>query len=110
MFYLIAHKVRGELAFDVAIKMPMSIGGHTENWWLIPTSGHRAYPYRYWALEDLLDTSDINNYGYHDCIGMLDITIPDSWPDHYQQQQAQAQVTVTKSKATSTATIEDLMI
>ena len=35
--YLIAHKVRGEPAFDIAINM----GG----WWIIPTSGHRAYPY-----------------------------------------------------------------
>ena len=35
--YLIAHKVRGEPAFDIAIKMG--------DWWIIPTSGHRAYPY-----------------------------------------------------------------
>jgi hypothetical protein len=39
--YLIAHKVRGESAFDIAVKMPMADG----DWWIIPTSGHRAYPY-----------------------------------------------------------------
>jgi hypothetical protein len=39
--YLIAHKVRGEPAFDVAIQMEMPDGP----WWIIPTSGHRAFPY-----------------------------------------------------------------
>lgn len=44
--YLIAHKVRGEAAFDVAIKM--QVEGYDEPWWIIPTSGHRAYPY--WSV------------------------------------------------------------
>ena len=39
--YLIAHKVRGEAAYDVA--SPLEVG--QEIWWIIPTSGHRAYPY-----------------------------------------------------------------
>jgi len=39
--YLIAHKVRGESAFDIAEQL--QVGGET--WWIIPTSGHRAYPY-----------------------------------------------------------------
>jgi hypothetical protein len=39
--YLIAHKVRGEPAFDIAVKMEMADGC----WWIIPTSGHRAFPY-----------------------------------------------------------------
>ena len=38
--YLILHKVRGEPAFDVAQKI--MIGG--EEGWIVPTSGHRAYP------------------------------------------------------------------
>ena len=38
--YLILHKVRGEPAFDIAQKI--QIGG--EEGWIIPTSGHRAYP------------------------------------------------------------------
>lgn len=40
--FLIAHKVRGEAAFDVAIEMERESG---ERWWIIPTSGHRAYPF-----------------------------------------------------------------
>jgi hypothetical protein len=43
--FLIAHKVRGEPAFDVATKMEMPDGP----WWIIPTSGHRAFPY--WTHE-----------------------------------------------------------
>lgn len=43
--FLIAHKVRGEAAFDVAIEMERESG---ERWWIIPTSGHRAYPF--WSI------------------------------------------------------------
>lgn len=49
MYYLIAHKVRGERALDIAIKMEMADGP----WWIIPTSGHRAYPYWTYLLSDL---------------------------------------------------------
>jgi hypothetical protein len=38
--YLILHKVRGEPAFDVAQKIMIG----EEEGWIIPTSGHRAYP------------------------------------------------------------------
>jgi hypothetical protein len=38
--FLIAHKVRGEPAFDVAVQMEMPDGV----WWIVATSGHRAYP------------------------------------------------------------------
>jgi len=38
--YLILHKVRGEPAFDIAQKIMI---GEKEGW-IIPTSGHRAYP------------------------------------------------------------------
>ena len=62
--YLIAHKVRGEPAFDVAIQMecPECSGEASDHscecdgfgsWWIIPTSGHRAHPYWYHPLEDL---------------------------------------------------------
>ena len=37
--YLITHRVRGELAYDVALRVLVSGG---EERWLIPTSGHRA--------------------------------------------------------------------
>jgi len=51
--YLIAHKVCGEPAFDIAERMecPLchSVGcvecDGLGYWWIIPTSGHRAYPY-----------------------------------------------------------------
>lgn len=47
--FLIAHKVRGQPAFDVAIKM--TIG--EEQWWVLPTTGHRAYPFGYLPLSCL---------------------------------------------------------
>lgn len=95
--FLIAHCVRGEAAFDVATKMECpECGGSglryeanhapdcpecddTGFWWIIPTSGHRAYPWRWWPLDHM------------ECIGddvvqpMDEITngIPNNWPDHY---------------------------
>lgn len=66
--YLIAHKVRGQPAFDIACKIDCpECRGATEIetgqmgaanciecdsigfWWIIPTSGHRAYPW--WSIE-----------------------------------------------------------
>src|SRR6516225_1037078 len=44
--YLILHKVRGEPALDIA--SAIMIG--EEQCWLIPTSGHRAYPIDWLAL------------------------------------------------------------
>ena len=53
--YLVAHKVRGEPAFDIATHMTCPTCNATNDdchacdgvghWWIIPTSGHRAYPY-----------------------------------------------------------------
>ena len=39
--YLIAHVVRGSPAFDIAEQIEIG----DELGWIIPTSGHRAYPY-----------------------------------------------------------------
>jgi hypothetical protein len=50
--YLISHRVRGELAYDVALRVLRSGG---EELWLIPTSGHRAYPLAYKALAPVAD-------------------------------------------------------
>lgn len=55
MYYLIAHKVRGERGIDIAVKMPMADG----DWWIIPTSGHRAYPYWTHQLSDLFAYENI---------------------------------------------------
>jgi hypothetical protein len=49
--FLIAHKVRGEVAYDVAQRILLSSG---EALWLIPTSGHRAYPLRWQRLDESL--------------------------------------------------------
>jgi hypothetical protein len=66
MTHLILHKVRGEPAYDIA--QELQIGD--ELGWIIPTSGHRAYPYKTWSLDELkFDNS---------------ATIPEEWPDHYQ--------------------------
>ncbi len=56
--YLIAHKVRGEPAFDIAERMVCPLcdsAGCPECddgfWWIIPTSGHRAHPYAHKECE-----------------------------------------------------------
>src|SRR6266571_1229398 len=64
--YLILHKVRGKPAFDIAVKMEVECESDPGPWWMIPTSGHRAYPLKAWELSDLADTSDINDDGWHD--------------------------------------------
>lgn len=63
--YLIAHKVRGAAAFDIAIKMG--------DWWIIPTSGHRAHPYWWAPLHRAV------NWRLLDAL----TEPPDNWPDHY---------------------------
>ena len=86
--FLIAHKVSGEAAFDVAIQMECpECQGHgdrniadatfidceecdaTGHWWIIPTSGHRAYPFHAEPLN-----KDIERY--HEAM-------PPNLPDHY---------------------------
>jgi hypothetical protein len=90
--FLIAHKVRGEPAFDIAAQMecPECGGGdpdeeqgcaecdHHGYWWIIPTSGHRAYPAATWNLKYLYDDPDFQ-------ISVVDAPLPvmDSLPDHY---------------------------
>lgn len=79
MSYLILHKVRGEPAFDVAEKLQIG----DEEGWIIPTSGHRAYPFMTWSIEDLADISDVNMNGQHPTPWSMDHLVPDDWPDHY---------------------------
>lgn len=103
--YLVAHKVRGEAAFDVAEQMecPLCHGGaivrgicnytdgtYTETacvecdgakyWWIIPTSGHRAYPYWHIIMNDLMVGDTIDGYGG---LGSVVPEMPPAWPDHY---------------------------
>ena len=65
--YLISHRVRGKLAYDVALRVPRGGG---EELWLIPTSGHRAYPLAYKALAPVVD-------------GMTECSDWRAVPDHY---------------------------
>jgi hypothetical protein len=69
--YLILHKVRGEPAFDVAERCDgMGTGDDPGPWWIIPTSGHRAFPIMWWDVP--VDASIVNSPEW------------DSLPDHYQ--------------------------
>lgn len=66
MTHLILHKVRGEPAFDVAIQIDI---GDVKGW-IIPTSGHRAYPY--WQVPlDGIPFAGVPS-------------MPADWPDHYE--------------------------
>lgn len=64
--YLIAHKVRGEPAFDIAIRLQIG----NEEGWIIPTSGHRAYPYLSFPINKFY-------------LQALNSPIPENLPDHY---------------------------
>lgn len=72
--YLILHKVRGEPAFDIAEKLMIG----DEEGWIIPTSGHRAYPFV------VLDEHDASKY-----VGMMPNEW-ENWPDHYQAETGEA--------------------
>jgi hypothetical protein len=97
--YLIAHKVRGEPAFDVAIQMecPECFAqgcGQCDDlgyWWIIPTSGHRAYPFWSHELPAMMEQHPTIGWEIH-CgnlfsdaeytrIGQLP-NVPDHYPDH----------------------------
>lgn len=71
--YLIAHKVRGQPAFDIATRLQIG----DEEGWIIPTSGHRAYPY--WDIP-MSWLRDFEGVGFPD----IELpTMPPDWPDHY---------------------------
>ena len=99
--YLVAHKVRGEPAFDVASRMECAVCHATEVdfevpatadchecdgtgfWWIIPTSGHRAYPWWYWPWRELACDS---HKTYDDDTHFMPIIappMPSNLPDHY---------------------------
>lgn len=94
--FLILHKVRGEPAFDIAHQQPcpecegfgyVPSGGCNEcdglgHWWIVSTSGHRAYP----AWECELSHVDFLNGPHPDSYikeAWEDTDEFDSWPDHY---------------------------
>lgn len=86
--FLIAHKVRNEPAFDIAIRMACSecnaIGcpecDDLGYWWIISTSGARAYPWWHFPLGALMhDNSDLALIRTVEAAGPM----PDGLPDHY---------------------------
>lgn len=74
--YLILHKVHGAPAFDIAERNDdMGTPSDPGPWWIIPTSGHRAYPWWWVGVNEVPDIQ---------CL--LDSTpsgMPNPWPDHY---------------------------
>lgn len=102
--YLIAHLVRGKPAFDVAIKIQIG----QEEGWIIPTSGHRAYPFWSSDLWGLISegTGTEAKEGY---LGQMFANPPPNWPDHYQ---IRSQTPLTKlgqrDKVPNTLSLEDL--
>jgi len=77
MSYLILHKVRGEPAFDIADKLQIG----DEEGWIIPTSGHRAYPYQTWPMHSMWVHSPRSPRGQY--VPTL-VEPPKDWPDHYE--------------------------
>lgn len=92
--YLIAHKVHGEPAFDIACKLDCpeceGLGPEYKTiapciecdslgfWWIIPTSGHRAYTY----YDIRLDEIEFEGNGHY-CLSEELTKMPPSLPDHY---------------------------
>jgi hypothetical protein len=76
--YLILHKVRGKPAFDIAEKIMIG----EEEGWIIPTSGHRAFPMTCWPLNQLWPDLSCPNTTMEDIL--ITCSIGPDWPDHYQ--------------------------
>lgn len=91
--YLIAHKVRGKPAFDVAEQMecPHCLEQGEQGcpecdglgfWWIVSTSGHRAFPW--WWLELKWDGTALElEHGGEEPAWWLITSMPESLPDHY---------------------------
>lgn len=67
--FLILHKVRGQPAFDIAQRL--TIGD--EEGWIIPTSGHRAYPCWHFSIKTM------QGMPWWEC----PCDVPATLPDHY---------------------------
>jgi len=101
--YLIAHKVRGEPAFDIAERvecaecagLDLANEGEGEGpscaecdslgyWWIIPTSGHRAYPWWHRLIEEINGEYWIQGDDYSaQCAHIVLPEMPLDLPDHY---------------------------
>lgn len=82
--YLIAHLVRGSPAFDIAIRCDdMGTESDPGPWWIVPTSGHRAYPYQIWKLRDMAWHDGTSNPMCGRPLLMTTYPAPTDHPDHY---------------------------
>lgn len=95
--FLILHKVRGEPAFDIAERNDdMGTPSDPGPWWIIPTSGHRAYPFWHVPVNCLAlpptfpETREIDSR-------LFNTPMPDPWPDHYQASQARSRLATAAS-------------
>jgi hypothetical protein len=109
--FLIAHKVRGQPAFDIAERHPCAVCHADPNvvdfivpttedcheceglgyWWNIPTTGHRAYPYWDHDLDSLgVDLSYPGEPEFERVMSTIP-PMPPSLRDHYE-------VTTTKAE------------
>ena len=95
--YLMAHKVRGIPAFDIAIQMTcpecLDLAGTNYGcnecdqlgyWWIIPTSGHRAYIHTAHRLDKVFELGPGLTEKW---LWEINKDINGSWtnlPDHYQ--------------------------
>lgn len=100
--FLIAHKVRGLPAFDIAERCN-SMGTLTDPgpWWIIPTSGHRAWPYWWRELNELL----VPEFEYRQVVMEFFSKMPESLPDHYPRTAS----TKPKPKPIDHINLEDLL-
>lgn len=97
--HLIAHVVRGEPAFDVAQQIECVVCHNDPHertlceecdgvgfWWIIPTSGHRAYPYWNTPIHKCKDGIYLSDEFVSVSFGVP--TPPLSHPDHYPTKRA----------------------
>ena len=95
--YLILHKVAGETSFDIAT--PMEIPDRDGVMWIIPTSGHRAYPAMKWRLKNLL----------HENLEQLLGQKLEGLPDHFPPPTAAAVTTVSRAVKYKPDSLKDFL-
>lgn len=102
--YLILHKVRGEPAFDVAQRLEDNLEGETQlgEVWIIPTSGHRAYPFWTHPLNSVLIEGDTPYQSFPLIDAPLYETMPLDLKDHYAASEPIAKPAARPKPATAT--------
>lgn len=75
--FLIAHKVRGEPTFDIAIRLELA-DEDGDDMWIIPTSGHRAFPYFAEPLDLMVDWEMARIHDRE--VGEMPADLPDHYP------------------------------